>query len=217
MRHSLRYYTIVDALIRRRGSRLPATAQEDVSMLAELHVEDDIGEERRFNSRLALMTDPEIARYVHSAVAMVLAELERSGLRIDDPDRFRARWCEAYTTRYQAVREQIAPTLPYRLVVDRFPGQLDPAGITIVARPLGSWGLQFPVGTVRHAPVTTLTYVDWVLERSEEVTTYTLPSGQVGHSRCSKRLTQGGTWEEGALFELDSVEPPLPREERITP
>ncbi len=203
MRHSLRYYATVDALIKRCGSRLSATAQEDVSMLAELHVEDDIGEERHFNSKLALMTDPEIARYVHSAVAMVLAELEHSGLRIDDPDRFRDWWCEAYTTRYQAVREQVAPTLPYHLVVDRFPGQLNHTGVTIIARPLGSWRLQFPVGTVRHAPVTTLTYVDWVLERSEEVTTYTLPSGQVGHYRCSKRLTQGGTWEEVALFELE--------------
>jgi hypothetical protein len=212
MRHSLRYYSIVDALIRRLGSRLSATAQDEVSMLAGLHVEDDIDMERHFNSRLALMTDPEVARYVHSAVALVLAELERSGLRIDDPDRFRTWWCEAYAIRYQAVREQIAPSLPYCQVVDRLLESLEHTGIVVIARPLGSWYLQFPLGTVRHPLVATLTYVDWVLTQSVEVVHYTLPSGQEGHYRCTKRLdTQHGTWVEFAVFELDPVDQSPPR------
>jgi hypothetical protein len=217
MKHSLRYYSIQDALIRRLGSHLPASAQKEVTMLAELHVEDDIGDERRFNSRLSLMSDPEVARYVPGAVAMVLAELEHSGLRIDDPDSFRVWWCEAYAIRYQTVREPIAPTLPYFLVVDRLPDHLDPTGIIVTARPLGSWGLQFPLETVRHAPIITLTYIDWLLEGSEEVTKYTLPSGQVGYYRCSKRLSQEGTWEEVALFEWDEASPALPHDERTMP
>lgn len=217
MKHSLRYYSIQDALIRRLGSRLPASAQKEVTMLAELHVEDDIGDERRFNSRLALMSDPEVARYVHSAVAMVLAELEHCGLRVDDSDSFRVWWCEAYATRYQVVREQIAPTLPYFLVGDRLPDHLGPTGIIITARPLGSWGLQFPLETVRHAPIITLTYVDWLLVRSEEVTKYTLPSAQMGYYRCSKRLAQNGDWDEVALFEWDEALQTLPHNERTMP
>lgn len=92
---------------------------------------------------------------------------------------------------------------PYLLVVDRLPDHLDHTGIIIAARPPGSWSLQFPLETVRHAPIITLTYVDWLLERSEEVIKYMLPSGQVGAYRWMARwrpCAPKGAWISLGIF-----------------